>query len=109
MSKFEVYIARGKHGAIFRVYQYVDKTVAALNTDVPVAFQEKRLVKPRFTSLVAYYVAHAIKNREFLVSLRGDPGRQWAATVLLFHLAGDSLKRSETSAHETAWVRTWGA
>lgn len=108
MSKFREYIAPGKHGTMFRVYQYVDKTIAALNTDTPTSFQEKKRVKPRFTKFAAYYVAHAIKNREALL-LCPALGREAAGTVLLSFLAVDSLNESERPEHKEKHLRTWGA
>jgi class 3 adenylate cyclase len=109
MSQFRPYIGQGKHGSTFRVYQYIAKTVGVLNTEPPTIFQEKSLAKPRFTSFAAYYVAHAIKNEDFLKSITGDLGRQWAAPVLLFYLATDSIRKSETSPYDTPYLRTWKA
>jgi class 3 adenylate cyclase len=108
MSKFQGYVAQGKHGTTLPVYQYVDKTVAALNTDAPAAFQKRKLVKPKFTKFAAYYLAHAIKNRETLLSISG-PGREATGTVLLYFLALDSVTESERPAHEEKYLRTWGA
>ena len=108
MSKFRGYVAQGKHGTTFHVYQYVDKTVTALNTDTPATFQAKKLLKPRFTKFAAYYVAHAIKNREFLLSC-SEVAREEVGTVLLFYLAMDSVSESERPIHKEARPKTWGS
>jgi hypothetical protein len=59
--------------------------------------------------LVAYYVAHAAVNREFLFSRIDDAGRDYAGVILLYNLAMDSIARAETPAHEKPSIRTWRA
>lgn len=108
-TSFRVFSATGKHGIQFAVYQFLSKDSLGLNVDVPSAFAVKKIELAKLTKLAAYYMAHAQKNRDFLLSRKTDSGRDYAAIVLLTFLAEDSESVSETPSHEEARTITWGA
>lgn len=109
MSSFRAFTATGKHGVTFPMYQYLSKNAPGLSVSTPSVFIAKRREPEKLTKLAAYYIAHAITNREFLMSRRTDVTRDYAATILLAFLANDSGEASETPPHESPSTRTWGA
>ena len=109
MSAFRGYAATGKHDVTFPVYQYLAEQTPGLNVAVPSSFITKKQEPARLTKFIAYYFAHAIANRNFLVSRKGDALRNEVATVLLSHRAHDSEAQSDAGAHEDVVViKTWG-
>jgi class 3 adenylate cyclase len=93
MNRFAKHDAFDKHGQAFSVYQYIDRSRPGLNSDIPKAFV-KELQKESSLKIgrkLAYYFAHAIKNRESLVRIVKEfPPRLETAQVLLWMLAQDS-------------------
>lgn len=109
MSSFRAFTATGKHGVTFVVYQYLSKNAPGLSVGTPSAFIAKRREPEKLTKWAAYYIAHAITNREFLMLRRTDSTRDYVATILLAFLADDSEKASDTPPHEAPTTKTWGA
>lgn len=109
MSSFKSFSATAKHGITFQVHQYLAKDVQGLNVDTPFAFAPKKIENPKFTEFVAYFVAHAHNNSEFLVSRKDDSTRDYVATVLLSFLADDSIGKSKTQTHDAPVLITWNA
>lgn len=109
LSSFRGYNATGKHGVKFSVYQFLSKNTRGLNVAVPSAFAVHKAEPLKLTKLVAYFIAHAERNREFLLSRRSDPAREYVGTVLLYFLAADSQTASETPSYETPTTMTWEA
>ena len=97
MNKFRAFDAVGKHGIKFRVYQYIGVGHEGLNTDVPTEFAAKRQVEPKLSRLAAYYFAHAIKNRSFLVKTQDHGSIMYALTVTLWFLAKDSVQEADST------------
>jgi len=108
-SSFRAFTATGKHGVTFSVYQYLSKDAPGLSVTVPSAFAAKKVEPAKLTKFAAYYMAHAVANRAFLLSRKSDPARDYVATVLLNFLAEDSVAASETGPHEEATKCTWHA
>jgi class 3 adenylate cyclase len=109
MSSFRPFNATAKHGVAFTVYQFLSKDFPGLSLTIPSSFAPRQTENLKFTKLVAYFVAHAYTNREFLLSRKSDTGRDYAMTVLLSFLAEDSVEKSETPDHETPTAITWKA
>ena len=109
MASFRAFTARGKHGTTFTVYQFVSKDPPGLNVSVPSVFVTKKREPEKLSRYVAYYLAHAIANREFLRSRKGDASRDYAAAILISFLAEDSERAADTAAHEEVSTHTWRA
>ena len=86
-----------KHGLVLRIHQLVEKDMTGLNVDMPSSFVIQAKPEPKLTKLAAYYFAHSIKNREFLIKKRGGGQNNYALAVLLWYLAVDSLGKSEST------------
>jgi class 3 adenylate cyclase len=99
LNSFRSYTARIKHQIDLPVHQYVTAGRRGLSTDVPSQFRVDVLPKgrPNLTKLAAYYLAHAIANRQFLTKKIAHGQESYAALVLLYFLAIDSVGESEAS------------
>jgi class 3 adenylate cyclase len=109
MSTWRSFTARGKHGVEFSVYQFVSKNVRGLSDAVPSVFVAPRRQPEKLSRCVAYYLAHAIANRKFLLSRRSDVTRDDVAPVLLVFLAEDSDVAADTPKYQDPYTVTWGA
>jgi adenylate/guanylate cyclase family protein len=79
-----------KHGYTLTANQYLGDS-PGLDRGMPSAW----IKEERLTSLVAHYMAHALKNRDFFMNHLED---EYTGIVLLWFLAKDSLGRAETPA-----------
>ncbi|TET17693.1 MAG: hypothetical protein E3J75_01910 [Dehalococcoidia bacterium] len=86
-----------KHGLVLDVYQLVRANIAGLNTNPPSSLVAPPKPEPKLTKLAAYYFAHSLKNREFIIRRRGDGQNNYALVVLLWYLTRDSLGKSEST------------
>lgn len=93
MNQFRQYKAVGKHNIPLEVFQYKGPGVAALNREIPSAFS----TYVRLSKVAAYYFAHAIKNRKFIMEKRARGQNNYALALLLWYLAVDSVGESESS------------
>ncbi|MDO8585436.1 MAG: adenylate/guanylate cyclase domain-containing protein [Armatimonadota bacterium] len=110
MHKFREYQTSVKHGAALQVYQYVDEDFPfALNTKEPSTIVQKPKIEPKLDKLSAYFFAHAIRNREFLLHAPDRNGDFHTAPVLLWLLATDSVERSEARETSLLYPKTYGA
>ena len=109
LSSFRKFRARAKHGLELDVYQYVAKDAHGLNVAVPSAFASAGYERPKLSSLAAYYMCHAVSNRDFLEAQKGDPVRDYVGVILLGFLAADSVEAASTPSHEEPMTRTWKA
>jgi hypothetical protein len=109
MSTWRSHTAKGKHGITFSVYQYVAKDWAGLNVALPSIFAPRRREAAKLNAFVAYYLAHACKNREFLIGRKSDAMRDYTGTILLSLLAEDSATAAGTPPHEEPTAVTWRA
>lgn len=112
MGKFRSYSGRAKHGQSIPVYQLAKEGEPGLNLAVPSAFQEPKKVRkeePRLTKRVAYYLAHAIRNRPILVENKDRMHDDNAVVVLLHYLAEDSERQAESSEVQYSYLRTYKA
>jgi class 3 adenylate cyclase len=66
MSAFRAFSATVKHGVQLPIYQFVSNGQCGLNTEVPQAFQVKK-TDPVLVKITAYYFAHAIRHKDFLL------------------------------------------
>jgi hypothetical protein len=87
---FKQLIAVVKHNRRLEVYQYVAQGHPGLNTNIPSAWVR------RMTPVIAYYLAHAIQNRDFLIKHQNS-GETVVAIALLWLLAVDSYRRSAST------------
>jgi hypothetical protein len=99
LNGFRSYTAQIKHEIELPVHHYIAAGHRGLNIDVPSQFQANVLPneRPKLTEFAAYYLAHAIANREFLKKKIGMAQEPYAALVLLYFLASDSVGASKAS------------
>lgn len=86
-----------KHGLVLKMHQLMERDATGLNVDMPSSFAIHVKPEPKLTRLAAYYFAHSIKNRAFLLQNRGYGQNNFALAVLLWYLAVDSLGKSEAT------------
>ncbi len=105
---FKDYIATIKHGHRITVYQYIKSGLPGLNVDTPEAF----LYKPpsyKLTKKIAYYFAHALKNKAFLVQKTGKSADDYYVSVpMLWFLAEDSESASSAKDFDQPILRQPG-
>jgi class 3 adenylate cyclase len=87
---FRHLVAVVKHNRRLEVYQYIAQGHPGLNTNVPGAWVK------RMTPVVAYYLAHAVQNRDFLKKHQNQ-SETVVAVALLWLLAVDSYGRSSST------------
>ena len=101
-DKFDRYYTSDKHGNSLIIYQFKDES-PGLNVDVPSAFRvdlEDIEEEIKLTELMAYYIAHAVQNRAFLLSLPDISKRDNIAVIFLYFLAEDSVTLANTPEYE---------
>ncbi len=99
MKSFEGHMATVKHGVPLPVYQYTASGFPYLSTVVPQHFKSPSPRERRLSEAEAYYLAHALRNKQFFVAKRGLGQSDYASIVLLWFLAKDS----EGLAHSTEY------
>ena len=110
LSSFRRYEATGKHGITFSVHQFVADDAQGLSTSAPSAFSPKQSERPQLSKFAAYYIAHAVVNRDLLSEKKDEPMRDYVGVVLLAFLADDSIDAEGVLPQEEPMiVRTWGA
>lgn len=105
MKSFRRFDATIKHEVQLAVYQFIESGHLGLSTEVPSRFKKS---EQRFTLMQAYYLAHDLKNREFLIQSVRCGQNEYAMTVLLYFLALDSVERTTARDHEKPWLRIYG-
>ena len=103
-AAFKGFPAKGKHGEIFTVYQFIMTGHNGINLAIPSVFKPRGL--PRLTELVAYYMAHAIENRDYFLSKIKDPGFEYASIVVLYFRALDSIGLAKSTPYGEYTKRT---
>jgi class 3 adenylate cyclase len=84
-----------KHGMVLRPFQYVGEGHEGLNTEYPSAFPVPAPQQPKqLTTIAAYYFAHSIRHKAFLIERYPGTG-DYAAEAFLWLLAKDSVEKSE--------------
>lgn len=86
-----------KHGLILKMHQLVKPDTDWLDVNLPSIFiATPPKAEPKLTKLAAYYLAHSIKNEEFILrTLKGaDYLHNWLK-LLVWHLAKESEMLSE--------------
>ncbi|MDP9315378.1 MAG: hypothetical protein M3R24_31700 [Chloroflexota bacterium] len=107
MRAFRGFTATVKHGVRLNVYQLIDTGNAHVNVDVPKAFQQPIKTNKKLHHLLAYYMAHAIRNRPFFLTKVND--LEYTGIVLLWFLAKDSIRQSEATETEPAYYKAYKA
>jgi class 3 adenylate cyclase len=97
MSKFRAFDAESKHGLKFRVFQYIGDGHLGLSHEIPSEFRETPPVELKLSKQVAYYFAHAIKLRSFILAKQGPGQNNYALATMLWFLANDSVGESEAT------------
>jgi len=90
MKSFRHYLAHVKHGIKLNVYQLITE-FKGLNIDTPIEFLSNDIEDAPLNLFSAYYFAHAIKNKDFFLSLNRLTQDYHVAVVLLYFLAIDSM------------------
>ena len=85
MDSFEEFTATTKHGTRINVYQLLDYTAHGLNVETPRAFHVEE-EDNELTRFVAYYLAHAMSNREALLEHK-DATDMYGGVILLYFKA----------------------
>jgi class 3 adenylate cyclase len=109
MNKFRPLSAKGKHGLTFNIYQYIKEEHNGLNTEIPSIFTHKNLPPRRLSKFVAYYLRHAIANRDLFLSKKDKAMFPYAGIILLYFLANDDLDASEATQYDYFQPKTWSA
>ena len=113
MSCWRAYTACGKHDVSFPVYQFVSDDTPGLDVSEPSAFLARRHAPrqepEKLSEPVAYYLAHANANREFLTSRKSDSLRDYCAGVVLWFLAEDSVEAAKSPLHQEPRTKSWQA
>ena len=86
---FRSYAARAKHDTALEVFQYIGGNVSALNRTHPSVFTTKQ--EEKLSIFSAYYIAHAIKNRDFIDKHLKEGYEVYPLGLLLAYLAEDSV------------------
>lgn len=86
-----------KHGLVVKMHQFVAEDIHGLNIDIPSSFTVQAKPESKLSELAAYYFAHCIQNREFIIQKRGFGQNNYALAVLIWYLAVDSLGKSEAT------------
>jgi len=109
MNSFRTYNALAKHNIWLPVFQYIGEDHVGLSKDEPSVFVKTDQRNDRLTKHVAFYFAHAIRNREFLMQQIDKPYGSYVTMILLWLLANDSTGYSEATEINPYRPRTWGA
>lgn len=109
MHLFDEYVATVKHGVKLPIYQFIQMGHSGLNTDVPTMFQIPEKSNPKLSKTAAYFVAHAMKNRSFILEHLAGNRSEYGTTILLWFLAQDSERSSEATEIETPVLMTYKA
>lgn len=107
MESFDEFVATTKHGERVNVYQLLDYTAHGFNSETPSAFHKDGTNK-ELTKLVAYYLAHAIVNRNVFLEHRTQMD-QYGGVILLYFKATDSREMHEKEEIREPILKTYGA
>lgn len=105
MRSFRPFIAKIKHGEQLTVYQFVQNGFPGVSTDTPSRFVRVSPKEEPLTRLAAYYLAHALSNRDLFFQVKEKPLSIYANTVLLWLLAQDSLEQEQVTVYERPSTR----
>jgi class 3 adenylate cyclase len=97
MDHFNSFNARGKHNLNFRVYQYIDDFYIGLNLETPTEFVTNQPSEPRLSRIAAFYLAHSIRLKQFIINKQGSGQSSYSLIVLLWFLAMDSKGTAEAT------------
>jgi hypothetical protein len=106
MNTFREFQGVDKHGNKFPVYQFI-ADAPGLNTDTPSQFKLKAKIEPKLSKLIAYYLGHALQNRDFLYGSKEAPCFDYAAPILLYLKALDSVEKSGSSEYDSLFPVTY--
>ncbi|BAU27648.1 class 3 adenylate cyclase [Aneurinibacillus soli] len=104
---FRDYTAKIKHGDTLSVYQYVNHVIDYLNTDEPLFIHKPPVeIEESLDKRTAYYMAQAIKNKEFLLSKVEENASSYICMVILWFLAIDSEGKDNSTPMKPYKLRT---
>ena len=109
MRAFRSYSATIKHGQTLRVHQYVEPNRTSLNVAPPSSLAPRSREKTPLSDLVGYYIAHALKNYEHLLSADRHSSLSNSMVVLLYMLAMDSVGNSKATSITPYIPKVWQA
>jgi hypothetical protein len=96
MDKFKRFFATDKHGERFEVFQFVDGEYIGLNIDTPNAFKviEKEEIEPELNEVAAYFIAHAIRNKDKVFELKDNIRHIDVKATVLFWMLAEAYTKS---------------
>jgi len=97
MNKFISFEAKGKHNIRFHVYQYIDTNYAGLNCVTPTEFLPKITSDAKLSMKAAFYIAHSIKHKQFIINNQGYGSEIYTLAIILWIMAIDSEETSKSS------------
>jgi len=107
MESFQEFTTTTKHGKKVNVYHLLAYTAHGYNLETPSAFrgEEKSSKLPR---LVAYYLAHAMVNRDTMLE-RKEWTDEYGGVILLYFKADDSVRMHVATEFREPVIMTHGA
>jgi class 3 adenylate cyclase len=105
MDAFREFSAIDKHGQSFTVFQFILKS-PGLNIEPPKRLAPPPKQEPKLSGYTAYFIAHAMANREALERIAREGTGEQAATVALHFMTEDSLTKRKASRFETPILKT---
>jgi class 3 adenylate cyclase len=108
MQSFRRFDAIVKHKVALPVFQFIDDQQVGLSTTVPSQFAEEPQPEKHLTELEAYYLAHAIRNKDWLIKDKARAQATYAAAVTLFYLAEDSVSILHAREYEDPIIKLRG-
>jgi class 3 adenylate cyclase len=108
MRSFRHYQANVKHNRVLSVFQLIEDGHPGLSVAVPSAFIKAMPAEHRLTELEAFYIGHAIRLRRFFSQRKHRGQKPYAAAVLLWFLATDSVQERHRTEYSSTTCRTHG-
>jgi hypothetical protein len=110
MGCFEQHSKTIKHGDLLTMYQLKIEGAVGLNTETPTALKPTKAPdkqEPRLERWMAYYMAHAIRNKRTI--LDKNLSNERAIVILLHFLAKDSEEEADATELDTLYPETYKA
>jgi len=108
MKSFRRYDAQGENRVTLTVFQFIEEGHSGVSVATPAQFVRPKQIEQRLTETEALYMAHAMKHADLFKARRADWIADYAAAVLLWFLAADSLEERHASEYKEPRFRIHG-